>query len=361
MRIADVAVQVVRVGPDFSWGGRRAMDVVGLLIALTTDSGHQGHALAWTADLPAASVASAIEHAIKPRLLGADPFDRARILAPVWRGFRVGMPLPAIGVVDTALWDLAGRITDRSVAELLGRRHERLKGCASAPPVDSAEACADMVRELMADGFSAVKLHACGDVRTDVAACHAARSAGGDGLDLMMDAMAIYHRDDSLRLGRALDECGFVWFEDPLPDDDLDGWVKLRGRIDTPLAGVDAVRFSVKDYARPVADGAFDVLRMDAARDGISQLDALGKLAGAFGLGCEGHAFGPALAQAANLQVALATAGARYCELPVPIGGLDLGVKAGLTLDADGYVAPPAGPGLGLEVDREALNDVTLR
>jgi L-alanine-DL-glutamate epimerase-like enolase superfamily enzyme len=361
MRIADVAVQVVRVGPDFRWGGHRAMDIVGVLVVLTTDSGQQGHALAWTAELPAASVAGAIEHAITPHLLGADPFDRARMLAPAWRGFRVGLPLPAIGVVDTALWDLAGRITGRSVAELLGRRHARLKGCASAPPVDSAEACADMVRGLIADGFPAVKLHACGDVRIDVAACHAARAAAGDEVDLMMDAMAIYHRDDTLRLGRALDECAFVWFEDPLPDDDLDGWIELRARIHTPLAGVDAVRFTVKDYARPVARGAFDVLRMDAARDGISQLDALGKLAAAFGLGCEGHAFGPALAQAANLQVALATPGARYCELPVPVGGLDLGVKTGLVLDADGYVAAPAGPGLGLEVDLDALREAVLR
>lgn len=361
MRITDVAIKVVNVGQGFSWGGRRPMDVLSVHVALTTDTDHQGHALAWTAELPAASVASAIEHAITPHLLGADPFDRPRILAPAWRGFRVGMPLPAIGVVDTALWDLAGRIADRPVVELLGRRHPRLAGCASAPPVDDAEACADMVRELMAGGFRAVKLHACGDVALDVAACHAARSAGGDDLDLMMDAMAIYGRADALRLGRALDACGFVWFEDPLPDDDLDGWVELRSRIDTPLAGVDAVRFTIKDYARPAADGAFDVLRMDAARNGITQLDALGKLADAFGLGCEGHAFGPALAQAANLQVALASAGARYCELPVPVGGLDLGVRSGLGLDADGHVAAPTGPGLGLEVDREALDAVAVR
>jgi len=361
MRIRDVSVRVLDAGQGFSWGGRRHMEVVAVHVALRTDTGHEGHGLAWTAELPAESVAGAIRHALVSQLVGADPFARPRILAPSWRGFRVGAPLAAIGVVDTALWDLAGRVLERPVADLLGRRHERLVGCASAPAVDSPEECAQMVRELAAGGFRAVKLHACGDVRIDVAACRAARAAGGDDLDLMMDAMGIYSRADALRLGRALDECAFVWFEDPLPDDDLDGWIGLRARIDTALAGVDAVRFTIKDYARPVADGAFDVLRMDAARDGISQLDSLARLAEAFGLGCEGHAFGPALAQAANLQVALASAGARYCELPVPVGGLDLGVRAGLALDPEGYVAAPPGPGLGLEIDADALEAAVIR
>lgn len=361
MKITNVTAHAVDIGQGFSWGNRRDMNVVGVFVAIETNAGHVGNALAWTAELPAVSVVGAIEHAIKPHLLGGDAFNRHQLLAPAWRGFRVGTPLPAIGVVDVALWDLAGKASGRSITELLGRRHDRLKGCASAPPVASAEECADMVRELMVSGFNAVKLHACGDVSVDIAACHAARSAGGDALDLMMDAMAIYRRDEALRLGRALDECDFVWFEDPLPDDDLDGWVELRQRIDTPLAGVDAVRFTIKDYARPIADGAFDIVRMEAARDGITQLDALGKLAEAFGLGCEGHAFGPALAQSANLQVALASAGARYCELPVPLGALDYGVASGLTLDADGFVAGPQGAGLGLEVDRAAFDAVIVR
>ena len=361
MKITDVTVQVVDVGQGFRWANRRDMGVVGVFVAIATDSGAEGYGLAWTAELPAPSVASAISHTIKPRLLGENPFARQQLLLPVWRSFRVGLPLPAIGVVDVALWDLAGKLCGRSIAQMLGQRHERLKACASAPPVDSPEECADMVRELMDMGFNAVKLHACGDVNVDIQACHIARDVGGDALDLMMDAMAIYHRDDALRLGRTLDDCGFVWYEDPLPDDDLDGWIALGASIDTALAGVDAVRFTVKDYARPVANGAFDVVRMDAARDGISQLDALSKLAEAFSIGCEGHAFGPALAQAANLQVGLAGAGSRYCELPVPLGGLDFGVVSGLRLDNEGFVVAPDGPGLGLEVDRAALNGALVR
>jgi L-alanine-DL-glutamate epimerase-like enolase superfamily enzyme len=361
MQITDMSVNVVDVGQGFSWGGRMAMEVVGIFVAIEADTGLEGHALAWTAELPAAAAARAIELAIKPHVLGADPLDRPRILSPAWRGFRVGLPLAAIGVVDVALWDLAGKAAGVSISELLGRRRDRIKACASAPPCDSAADCEAMVDELVADGFRAVKLHACGDVRIDIAACHAARKTVGDDVELMMDAMAIYTRSEALILARALDDLGFRWFEDPLPDDDLDGWIALRSRIETPLAGVDGLRFTVRDYARPAADGAFDILRMDAARHGISQLQALGELADSFGLGCEGHAFGPALAQAANLQVGLAAGSTRYCELPVPLGALDLGVERGLALDTEGFVVAPTGPGLGLAVDRDAIAAATPR
>jgi L-alanine-DL-glutamate epimerase-like enolase superfamily enzyme len=360
MGISKVTVRRVDVGQGFSWGDRRSMNVEAVWVTLASDSGHTGHGMAWTGDLPAVVVTEAIESVVAPSLAGASPFERPVVMGPAWRAFRSGMPLAAIGVVDMAMWDLAGHITGRSVAELLGRRHTALPSCASAPPEEDAQACAEMVQGYAQQGFRAVKLHACGDVRADIAACRASREAVGEGVGLMMDAMAIYHRDDALRLGKVLDECGFVWFEDPLPDDDLDGWIELRRRIDTPVAGVDAVRFSIKEYSRAAANGAFDILRMDAARDGISQLAALSALAESFSLGCEGHAFGPALAQAANLQVGLASAGARYCELPVPLGGMDFGVEAGLALHADGCVHAPPGPGLGLAVDVDALDSALV-
>ncbi|MCB1741608.1 MAG: hypothetical protein KDK91_14640, partial [Gammaproteobacteria bacterium] len=259
-----------------------------------------------------------------------------------------------------ALWDLRGRLSGRSIAELLGRRHERLPACASAPTVETTSACQGIIESILAQGFRAIKLHACGDVSRDIAVCEHARAVAGEQVTLMMDAMGIYDRSQALRLGRCLDRLGFRWFEDPLADEDVEGWVALAAALDTPLAGVDAVRASSRDYAGPMARGAFDIVRMDAARHGITELDALARMAQAMGLGCEAHAFGPALAQAANLQVSLASAASHFCELPVPLGGLDHGVQQGLTLDEEGYVVTPPGPGLGLTVDDEAMARATI-
>ena len=333
------------------------MDVKAVLLSLQGNEGQQGTALAWTAELPVRAVVAAIEEAAVPHLIGADPLDRPRIVAPLWRAFRVGLPLPVIGLVDVALWDLAARAEDLSIADMLGRRRERIRGCASAPPVDSASDCEAMVAELLDAGFRAVKLHACGDLETDIAVCRAARQAAGDDIDLMMDAMGLYDRHTARSLGFVLDELDFRWFEDPLCDEDLEGWRELRRRLETPIAGADSVRFTARDYGRPAASGAFDIVRMDAARNGISELRALAELAASLGLRCEGHSFGPALGQAANLQVALSISNGDFFELPVPLGGLDVGVHQGLELDDDGFVLAPDGAGLGLEIDRDALND----
>jgi D-galactarolactone cycloisomerase len=355
VQIANATVEAYDLGRSFRWGGRRSMDVQGVLLILEGDDGQQGSALAWTAELPVRAVAAAIEEAAAPLLVGADPLDRARILAPLWRAFRVGLPLPVIGIVDVALWDLAARSEDLSIADMLGRRRDRIRGCASAPPVDTPEDCETMVDELLDAGFRAIKLHVCGDLATDTAVCRAARRAAGDDVDLMMDAMALYDRYSARTLGFVLDDLNFRWFEDPLSDEDLEGWRELRRLLETPIAGADSVRFTARDYGRPAATGAFDIVRMDAARNGITELRALADVAASLGLRCEGHSFGSALGQAANLQVALSISNGDFFELPVPLGGLDIGVQEGIELDEDGYVPAPDGPGLGLELDPDAL------
>ena len=238
---------------------------------------------------------------------------------------------------------------------MLGRRRDRIRGCASAPPVETPEDGEAMVDELLDDGFRAIKLHVCGDLETDIAVSRAARRAAGDDVDLMMDAMAVYDRHSARSLGFVLDDLNFRWYEDPLSDEDLEGWRELRRLLETPIAGADSVRFTARDYGRPAAAGAFDIVRMDAARNGITELRALADLAASLGLQCEGHSFGSALGQAANLQVALSISNGDFFELPVPIGGLDTGVQEGLELDEDGFVLAPDGPGLGLELDPDAL------
>jgi L-alanine-DL-glutamate epimerase-like enolase superfamily enzyme len=359
MRITNTTTKIIDVGKDFLWGGRRPMEVMAVFLTLHTDADLEGYAFTWTAELPATAVAAAIDTAAKPCLIGADPFERPQILKQLLRGARVGTPLTAIGTVDVALWDLAGKAAGVPIAHLLGGYRQRIKACASAPPCERSEECEPLLMAIIEQGFRAIKLHVSGDLQTDIATCHAARRAVGDEVDLMMDAMGLYTRQEALTLGHVLDDLDFRWFEDPLPDSDISGWITLCRELTTPVAGVDSVRFTANDYARAVAEGAYDIVRMDGARHGITQLKQLASLAEAFGLTCEGHSFGTALGQTANLQVALAVRNSDYCELPVPLGALDMGVVRGLQLDGKGYVLAPEGPGLGLQVDHEAIAAAT--
>lgn len=355
MKIVNVTVDAYDLGHDFRWAGRRALDMEAVLLTLESDDGQQGSALSWTGELPVRAMVAAIEEAAMPVLEDAAPLDRQRILTPLWRSTRAGLPLPVIGIVDVALWDLVARAHELSIADMLGRTRDRVRACASAPPVESAGECAAMAEELVEAGFSAIKLHVCGDLETDIAACREAARAVGEDADLMLDVMALYDRPSARTLGYILDELGFLWLEDPLPDEDLDGWRELRRLLTTPLAGMDSVRYTSRDYARPAADGTFDIVRMDAARNGITEARALAVLADTLGLHWEGHSFGPVLTQAANLQVALSITNNEFIEVPVPFGGLDVGVAEGLRLDGEGFIVAPEGPGLGLELDPDAL------
>lgn len=360
MPISEVIIQLLDFGPNFRWAGLRPVPVKPVFLRLRTDDGMEGYALSGTGDLPPEAVASALASTARPKLLGADPFERPQLIKPLLRGARVGTPLAAVGMVDVALWDLAGKAAGVPIYQLMGGYRQRVKACASAPPCPEEAACETMLFEIIEQGFRAIKLHVSGDLARDIATCRLARRVVGDDVELMMDAMGLYNRQQALALGQVLDYLHFRWFEDPLPDSDLPGWVALGEALTTQVAGVDSVRFTPADYAHAMAAGAYDVVRLDGARHGITWLKQLATMAEAFGLTCEGHSFGLALAQAANFQVALSVRNSAYCELPVPLGNLDVGVRQGLRLDRDGYVMAPDGPGLGLEVDLDAIRRAVI-
>ncbi|MCH9675568.1 MAG: hypothetical protein K0U93_29295 [Gammaproteobacteria bacterium] len=360
MKITSVTTSVVDFSQGFSWGNVRPLEVIGVMLRIKTDSGAEGFSGAWTGPLPAAGTAKLVDEMAHTHLLDADPMARAQLLGRLSQAVRVGLPLPVVGIIDCALWDLVGRVLGQPISVLLGRQRDRIKACASAPAVDDEVQCEEMVAAILEQGFGAIKLHVCNDLDKDLAVLRAARYAAGNDVELMMDAMGLYDRSSAQRLGQEMDELGYRWFEDPLAETDLQGWMELRGALATPLAGVDSVRHTVRDYSNAMAMSPFDILRMDGARNGITELFDLAKLARAQGLACEAHSFGPVMAQAANIQVAMAVDNGSFFELPVPIGGLDNGALGGFPLDADGCVVAPEGPGNGLQLDEAALRTMQV-
>ncbi|MCB1743584.1 MAG: hypothetical protein KDK91_24620, partial [Gammaproteobacteria bacterium] len=99
MQITEIEAKVVDVGQGFSWCGIRDMDVRGVHVTVRCEDAGRGDALAWTGGLPPAVVVAGIEHCLKPALLGADPWSCAAAMQTAWQAFRIGLPLPVIGVV----------------------------------------------------------------------------------------------------------------------------------------------------------------------------------------------------------------------------------------------------------------------
>jgi len=271
------------------------------------------------------------------------------------------LPPHSIALLDCALWDLAGKAAGLPVYQLLGAMRDRVPAYASS---QTYATLADFQREAetwLERGFRAIKLHVWGDPERDVELCSAIRAQVGPGIALMADAVGSYNLTDAIRVGRRLEELGYEWFEMPIRDQHIEAYRRLAAALDIPVTSGEVHTYTFQEAANYLTSGAWDIVRIDAGiSGGITAARKAAALAEAFGLRCEIHSFGYTLAQAANLQVMGAVGNCRYFEFPMPLGAYGAGMLDEIELEADGTVRVPAKPGLGVEVDWERMDKLTV-
>ncbi|MDR0718845.1 MAG: hypothetical protein LBF78_04355 [Treponema sp.] len=275
------------------------------------------------------------------------------------------------GPVDIALWDLAGKQCGKSVSAMIGRFRDKIPAYASSyhgdhsGMLDSIEAFTDFAEQCHALGFKAFKHHGWfdGDAKVEAALIRALGKKAGDRLVLMYDgASDLQTFADALYVGKACDDAGFFWYEDPYRDNSVSAFAhkKLRSMIKTPLLITEHVR-SLEEKCAFIMAGGTDFVRADPEYDmGITGAIKTARMAEAFGLDVEIHACGPA-----HRQVAGAVRNTNYYELAevgpklpniMPPCYAD-GYEDELTsIDQDGCVSIPDGPGLGVTYDWDWLN-----
>jgi L-alanine-DL-glutamate epimerase-like enolase superfamily enzyme len=314
---------------------------------------------------------------LSPLLAGRDPLDRAEI----WRQLAAAkLPENVCGVIDLALWDLAGRVTGLPVHKLLGGARDRVKAYASSfnnlgSPDDYAAHAADCQRR----GYRAYKIHpyhywnpATGEfalprpshVDADLEVCRAVRAAVGDDMVLMFDPWGTYHSyADALRVGRELERLGFYWYEHPMPEHLVDCYVRLAGELDIPICSPEIAEGGIYTRAHWIARHASDISRIDVLRGGITGVMKAAGMCEAFGVRCEIHMSG-----FGNLAVLGATS-EDVCEY-YERGLLGPGVRYDAAppyltapcdpLGPDGCVDLPSAPGLGYEIDWDYIESHPL-
>ncbi|GGN20374.1 enolase C-terminal domain-like protein [Halarchaeum nitratireducens] len=302
-------------------------------------------------------------------LIGENPLEREKHWSEIKRALRKYDRM-GIGPVDIALWDFAGKYYDAPIHELLGTYRERIPAYASTyhgdehGGLDSPAAFAEFAEEAREQGYAGFKIHGWGggdaarDLSREIDAVHAVGDAVGDEMDLMHDpACELETFADALKLGRALDEEGFFWYEDPFRDAGISQHAhrKLRQKLDTPILQTEHIRgLEIKsDFA---ASESTDFLRADPEYDGgITGAMKVARVAEGFGIDTEFHAPGPA-----QRHCIAATRNANYYEMalvhpdaanttpPIYADGYEDQFE---TVDDDGTVPVPDGPGLGVAYD----------
>jgi L-alanine-DL-glutamate epimerase-like enolase superfamily enzyme len=292
---------------------------------------------------------------LTPLVLGQDPLDRERLWQALWQRNR-STTLRAIGAVDVALWDLGGKAANMAIHRLLGSYRQSAPAYASSAVLPSPEAYAEEAARFKAEGWTAYKIHPPTDPATDIAVCAAVRRAVGDGYTLMLDSTWAYQYPEALRVGKAVEALAFHWYEDPLADDDLYNYVKLKQHLSIPILATEYSPGGFTAYAPWLTAQATDYLRGDVAvKGGITPLVKTAHLAEAFHMNVEIHHGGNSLNNVANLHVIMAIRNCEFFEVLLPAAAQKYGLVEDIEPDARGLVHAPAGPGLGAAIDFDLI------
>lgn len=325
------------------------------LLAIETDEGITGHAFLGSSSNPASMDAPSLIRFLKPLLVGEDALARERLYEALWRRTRI-TSVRAIGAVDIALWDIAGKAAGMPIHRLIGSYRDRVPAYASSEVHGDALAYVEQATRYRESGWTAYKIHPPQRWQEDIRICEAVRKALGDSYRLMLDSTWSYGYPEALRVGKAIEEMGFYWYEDPLADQDLYNYMKLKEKLDIPILATEYPIGGLDSFAPWILHRATDFLRGDVAvKGGISSLLKIARLAEAFRLNLEIHHGGNSLNNVANLHVMMAIRNCEYFEVLLPDGMQKYGLSPDIEVDREGFVHAPEAPGLGAAIDFDRI------
>lgn len=341
----------------------------GLIVRVHTDAGIVGIGEIDSSPSVAKAVIDAppshkIASGLASLLVGEDPFDVGRLWRKMYEGTvyfgRRGVVLHAISGIEIALWDIVGKAVGKPIHALVGgARRKKVKAYASTLMPDSPDEAARQAVAQRQAGFDAIKFGwgpLGQSAEMDVALVAAARKAGGDDFDLMIDVgFGFPSARAAIDRVRRMEEYRPFWIEEPFKPDDYGKYAALAAAVDTPIAGGEE-ETTLADFERLVTIGGVEIVQPDVTRaGGIMECLKIAEYARTSGKRCVLHAWSTGIIKAATLHVLAAMEEAEYMEYCVQTTELNQQLVKEPFPVVDGYVAVPEAPGLGVEIDEDAL------
>jgi D-galactarolactone cycloisomerase len=309
-------------------------------------------------------------NSVVPVLVGEDPLETGRLWHRVFQATRGDRW--ATGTIDIALWDLKGKLTGQSVAQLLGGAlRPTVPAYASlhnyTPDGDLSGELTAAIEDARSHGFRGLKFKIGGrPLAEDLRYLRLAREVGGPDFQLAADANQTYSRSTAMRVGRLLQELDYAWYEEPLPTTDATGYRDVSRALDIAIAGYEGTGDPAQ-IAPVLRDRAIDIYQPDVAGcGGFSVIAPLAFMSTALGVRFTCHVWDSALVQVASLHL-LATLppwqALSMAPIPPPLEVTTLPrqpLNTELLIDPpaiqpDGTMRVPTLPGLGVEVNPDSL------
>ncbi len=297
-------------------------------------------------------------------VVGEDPFETEKIWHKMYRGNiyggRRGVAIHAMSGIDMALWDIKGKALGLPVWKLLGGGfHKKIRCYASSLFGPTPEETGNLARRYRDQGFTAVKFgwDPMGlDAKTDVALVREARKGLGEGPDLLIDAGLVWDSKTALQRAIAFAEHDIFWLEEPLRPDDYEGYRKLAESTPVRIAAGEE-ESNRATFIDLMDKGRIDVVQVDLTRcGGFTEAMKIAALAWDRGLPVANHGFTTYINVTAALHWLNSIPNTLICEF---VAEEETNLRESITKQKlrakDGYLDIPQEPGLGIELDEEAI------
>ena len=328
------------------------------ILTVTDSDGASGTGYCYTIGAGGTSVVALLRDRLLPRLIGADADNIER----VWRDLRASVnaltvgPVAALALaaIDIALWDLRGHKTGLSLHRLAGGANERVPVYSTEGGwlQLSAETLCDDAAQRQREGFHGAKIKVGRpQLHEDRERLEAVRATVGPTWDIMVDANQAFHGDEAWRRASAFAPVSPVWFEEPLPADDVAGHAHLARHSPIPIAVGESL-YSIRDFRNYLQQDACSVVQVDVARiGGVTPWLKVAHLAE-----CYNVAVAPHFLMEIHVSLVCAVPNGTRLEYIPQLGP----VMANQVVITDGYAYPPTAPGTGIEWDWDRIAHVAV-
>lgn len=324
---------------------------------------------------PPRTTATLVEELFSDIVVGMNPFEVESLCEQNYAGLyhfgSSGIIQSASSGIDIALWDLIGTSLGSSVGELLGgRKRSTVTPYASTMYITEWDQDPEVpIRAAVDEGFTAAKIKIGRGINDDIERVRTALELLDGDARLMVDCNGNYRADQAIKLARALEPYDVHWIEEPLPPEDLLGYERLRERVDVSIAAGEAA-YARFEFQELFDRGIVDIAQPDVCKcGGLSEARLIAKMATTHNISISPHNWTGAIGLAASLQYVASLP--RYPhstnvpeELLFEFDRADNVLREELLespIDpTGGTVAIPDGPGLGVEVDREIVDEYRI-
>jgi len=373
MKISDVKTFVV-ANPPPHFGG-----LYWIFVKLTSDSGINGYGEAYSVPFHPRVVAQMIEDVCERHVIGSDPFKIERLWRIIYSsGYTQRPDMSIMGIlsaIETACWDIVGKELGKPVYELLGGQvHERLRSYTYIYPKQGDKTdvyrdpvlAAERALEYADMGFTAVKFDPVGpytafdprqlsleSLERSETFVRTLREALGTRCDLLFGTHGQMTTSSAIRLARRLEPYDPLWFEEPVPPDNVDEMARVARSTRIPIATGERLA-SKYEFARLLNKQAASILQMALGRvGGILEAKKIAGMAEAHYAQIAPHLYCGPIEGAANIQLDTCTPNFLIQEGIETWSGFHARILTTPIQWEQGYIIPPTAPGIGVELNEE--------